>query len=216
MSPASGLNDGSVVTVSGTSFPPNDPLVVIECSPLAATAANAQAECDLKTAQLSVKSDDSGQFSTALTVHTGGIASDPSAVCPPATGYCVIAVSELSTSSSVHAQVDIAFTGQPPAPDNGTSGGTTAGAENMTSTPADGASGASGGGAGGAVGSSLTSSAVGGVALAATSRPMTLAATGNGRWLIAVALGGAALVDLGYLALSATWPRRRRLRHPVR
>jgi hypothetical protein len=111
--PSTGLTDGQRVTITGTGFPAKDSLVAIQCSPLAATASNAIAECDIGAANLGVKSDASGGFTTSLVVHTGKIGSDPAAVCPPATGNCLIAVSEASASSSVRASADITFAGQP-------------------------------------------------------------------------------------------------------
>jgi hypothetical protein len=87
--------------------------VAIQCSPLAATSSNAIGDCDIGAANLGVKSDASGAFTTSLVVHTGKIGSDPAAVCPPATGNCLIAVSEASASSSVRASADITFAGQP-------------------------------------------------------------------------------------------------------
>jgi neocarzinostatin family protein len=182
VAPATALASGQTVAVSGRGFPADDSLIVVECSPLAETASDPSSECDVPKANLSVKSDASGNINTSLTVYSGTVGADPAAVCPPTSGDCTIAVSEPSTTSSVRATANIVFASQ-----------ATAAATLVRTSPLV------------ATGSPVAASSSGGG---------TLPFTGTGRWTwvaVAFAIG---LVDLGYLALSATWTPRHSRRAP--
>lgn len=64
-----GVQDGDTTTVTGTGFPANSPVVVVECS-----AAADPASCQVSSANTSATTDASGNFTlTGYVVHTGAI-----------------------------------------------------------------------------------------------------------------------------------------------
>ena len=204
VTPATGLSDGQRVTITGSKFPPNDSLVALECSPRAETM-DPTTECNLAKANLTVKSDGSGNVVASLVVQAGVVGTDSAAVCPPASGSCFIAVSEPTATSSVRAIANISFgAGTPSGPAGGGGGGTTPG------------SGAAPGGGGAPTGSQVANVNVSTTTQGArvlgstiTRGSSSLPFTGTGKAMWAFALLAVGLIDLGYLAVSATWPDRR-------
>jgi hypothetical protein len=98
VSPSSGLKDGQTVTVTGSGWPANDTINMVECSvPLTAVSS-----CDLGTL-VRITSSATGTFSTPFRVHTG-VVGDGS--CDPGKS-CLIAIGNTDNSSA--AQVSIAF-----------------------------------------------------------------------------------------------------------
>jgi Neocarzinostatin family len=70
--PNTGLVNGSVVTVAGTGFMPNETLYALEC--FNAGAATNQTDCDTNTVSVIAATSATGTFSTNVTVVTGTIA----------------------------------------------------------------------------------------------------------------------------------------------
>lgn len=194
VSPSSGLKNAQSVTVSGTGFPHNDSLAVIECSPLATTdPANAQSYCDVAKVSLSAQTDAQGSFTTTFVVYTGTIGSSSKAVCPPVTGSCFITASEPSPTSTVHAQANIAFGTAAAASPTPTKAATTSTAPTQQATP-----------------TTTATTAVSGEHTTTSPADPALPFTGSKWPLWVLVAAGAFLLDVGYLSVSATWRRRPR------
>ena len=105
VTPNKKLANAQVVKVAGKNFPKNDSLVIVQCNSKVAT--DGSAACDLHNI-IGVRSDASGKVpSTSFTVHTGAIGTD-GGTCDK-THACIIAVSEPSATSTVHAAATITF-----------------------------------------------------------------------------------------------------------
>jgi hypothetical protein len=199
VNPATGLVNGQKVTVTGSGFPHHDALAVLECSPGANGGANAESYCDV-AGLVEVTTDGNGAFSTKLTVATGVIGSVPDAICPPASGACFIAASELSTTSKVRAQVSISFAASAsPTP-------TPTPSSSVSSASPGSGSGSSNSGSGSKSGSASSNDSSADSAASADTLPFT--GTGASTWVL-VAIG-LFVLDIGYLLMSATRPPRRR------
>jgi hypothetical protein len=199
------LRAGDLLTVSGTGFSSYAPLVMMECGPKFTTAANPDHECDVDKA-VTTSSDVSGGFTASMHVlQTGAappndfVAADPAAKCPPpqsgAAASCFIVVrnADVETESAVKA-ISFNIAGAT---------ATTQQLQQAVQVPASG-----GGGSPTASSAPAPGGSDGGGSNAA---PVTeLAATGAPRHTAALAGLGLLLLDLGYLALTASRPRRAR------
>jgi hypothetical protein len=73
LTPSTGLQSGSAVTVAGSGFQANETLYALEC--INEGAATAQADCDTNTLSVISATSATGTFSTTVTVVTGTISS---------------------------------------------------------------------------------------------------------------------------------------------
>jgi hypothetical protein len=197
LSPDTDLTNGQTMTVTGSGYPVDASLVAVECSPLT-TAIAAGNGCDLAKADLGLVSSASGEISTKLAVYTGTVGSDAGAVCPPASGDCVVAIAEPAPSDRVLVSAPLAFEGQAsPTPTTLPRIATRAAVLTLPAAPA--ATRA-------ATTPTPTPSPAAPAAAAAAPGP-ALPDTGPSDSTWTLALMGAGLLDIGYLALSATWRR---------
>jgi neocarzinostatin family protein len=183
VSSAKSLQPGEVVSVTGSGFDAGATVAVLECSPLAATAASAQNECDITHAATTTATA-AGAISVNFKVVESGAAapnnfapSDSKAVCPPPAGQadCVIAAANILNQSE-HGSVDITFMGT----------------QAQTSTAA-----------------SRGQASTSGTTTHNTSGTAALPNTGPGRVTLILLGGGLLLLDLGYVAITSTRPGRR-------
>jgi hypothetical protein len=169
---------------------------VVQCNPDPAIPTASGAGCNLTALKTAVIGADGSMAATGFVVATGVIGSDPSSSCPPTTAQvsagtvtCVVAASPGGDATSAIA-AGITFDGET----------TTLPVDFTPTTPGT----PGGGGGSGTVGAQTV------VVAPAATTARQLAFTGPGArmwWIVGLAL---AVLDLGYLAISATWTDRRR------
>jgi hypothetical protein len=221
--PSSGLTNGQSITVSGGGFPASASLAVVECSAAAPDAAGSQ--CNIGGVTFATATA-SGSFSTAFTVKTGAIGTGTCA----ANSTCYVFAATVDKAHSAVATIQFgtgASSSSPPAPASSTQASsghaaastsaaatnhaaTSSAASTHSATPKPHTTSAA------PATSSHASSSHAAEAVAVDPSPSASAAAANAedlaftgshdlKWLL---IGGAALLYIGYMALTAGTPGR--------
>lgn len=128
VSPSSGLANGASVNVTFSGFPANASLFILECNATAATSPGAT-HCDLGTAK-PVTANASGAGSGTFTVKTGTVGDG---TCPPASGDCLVAVSDATGANAGGAPIKFASSGSTSGSTGGSTSGSTGGSTGAVS-----------------------------------------------------------------------------------
>ncbi len=92
VSPATGLKNGSKVSVTGSGFTPGDSVYVVECL----AGATGQSSCDIANAVAITVNSDGSLPTTTFTVATGAIASGTCGTTAANAKGCIVAVANIS------------------------------------------------------------------------------------------------------------------------
>lgn len=114
VTPASGLADGSTVSVTGTGFPASTSIAVVQCK----SGAVSELDCDL-THLTFAGSDSHGAMSTPFVVKSSLTTAHGPVVCTASPGACSISAASPSDIAGTAASVPLSFTAPGP-PQRGT------------------------------------------------------------------------------------------------